>query len=220
MKPPPILIKRPINNNVTQEKKSEGQVLTIRSRPASVKGIVGAKLVKAPPVEVETNPFSQLIEQLQKINKDLQDENDCIIADRMIPNPKCLPGICNTTLDFANKVLEIANIKPKYAPDNFYVSELKRKHLELKNIMELNEVSQQFIEIVVTACFLRSDDCYNDARIYYDSLRKEVKRMEDSEEVMLFNELQPFFKSHKKKPSPRKPSKPVNEKQSSLSGEI
>jgi hypothetical protein len=129
-----------------------------------------------------------------------------------------LHGTGIKTLGFVLKVFETANLNPKYAPHYLNVTLLDAKLQKVEDLMTLKTVLTQFIEVVETAYLIRSDNCYHDALEYYDSLRDTVKRTQDSEAVMLFKELQPFFKSHKKKPAPRASSKLVNEKQSSLSG--
>jgi hypothetical protein len=122
-----------------------------------------------------------------------------------VKDHKRLHGAGIKSLGFIERVFEIASLNPKFAPKYLDVKLLNGKLRELLEVMQLKDSLELFLAEVETAYLVKSNDCYNYALQYYNSLKENAKRgIHEAEEP--FKILQPFFKSDKKKPSPSESS--------------
>jgi hypothetical protein len=149
-----------------------------------------------------TDPVVQLKEQLKEMLEGFQKvrPDDGGITAK---NKRRLHGVGIKTLGFIERAFASAKSFPDFAPHYLNTALLDGKFNELMNIMSLKEVLKQFADNVETTYLLISNDCYQNALTYYESLKEAVKMRESCAETV-FKELQPFFKSHKSKPSPSK----------------
>jgi hypothetical protein len=153
---------------------------------------------------VEEDVVSILIKQLQEMIDcfyNVRPAGDSITAK----NQRRLHGVGIKTLGFIETAFRLAKSFPDFAPHYINVTLLDGKLKELNNMTSLKQILHHFNEIVETAYLFSADDCYKNALAYYESLKEAYKMKESCAETAL-KELEPFFKSHKKKHSPSEPS--------------
>jgi hypothetical protein len=138
-------------------------------------------------------------------------QKNCLTDDIIKPKDlRRLHGTGIKTLGFIERAFRLAKSFPDFAPHYLNITLLDGKLRELNNIMSLKEILKTFTEIAEKAYLLISNDCYQNALVFYESLKEATKMKESGSETAL-KELEPFF-SHKSKRAPRTQTKLVNDK--------
>jgi glutaredoxin-related protein len=128
---------------------------------------------------------------------------DCPIdKKKQMTGRKRLHGAGIKSLGFIERTFKIANICPQYAPSYLNITLLNGKLREMENMTALKNVLNQFMKFAETACLFKSDDCYQNALIYYKGLSHAALRANTPGAESMFAELKTFFNRNKKKPAP------------------
>jgi hypothetical protein len=157
-----------------------------------------------------TDTVSRLEGQVHEMMEDFK-KNCPVDSQTPVKDHRRLHGVGVRTLGFVERAFEIADLNPGFAPHYLNVKLLKEKLREMEDMVMLKNVLNQFMEFVEEAYLFKSNACYQDALKYYDSLKEYARQGNDSIAQEFFKELRPFFKSHKKKPSPSVSTKSVKD---------
>jgi len=155
--------------------------------PADEKNVSPGSII---PYMIPENDVSEAIDKVNAIIADLSEYIGDALSLRE-RRGKRSPGVRN--YGFMDKVSDIAMANQEFAPTVFNVVEMKELIRQIELLRDLSVALSKFQRIVSDELMMVSDEAFNMALMYYNSVRDLARRRVPGAEAV-FRELQLFFR--------------------------